>query len=98
LIYARAHDQAVAEDYFSAMSRVEQRLEIAPVSKPEPETEYEVIKVPEPAQLLAWVEQLALPDLCKEERLEIAGSLKRALSLDNASLRPPPQVFATVSL
>ena len=30
LIYARAHDQNVAEDYFAAMARVEQRLAIAP--------------------------------------------------------------------
>jgi site-specific recombinase XerD len=94
LIYARAHDQAVAEDYFAAMSRVEPRLDIAPVSKPEPETEYEVIKVPERAQLLAWVEQLALPELCQEERLEISESLKRALSLDGASMHPPPLMYA----
>ena len=30
MIYARAHDQTVAEDYFAAMERVEQRLEIVP--------------------------------------------------------------------
>ncbi len=94
LIYARAHDQAVAEDYFAAMSRVEQRLEIAPVSKPEPEIEYEVIKVPERAQLLAWVEQLAMPELGQEERLEIVESLKRTLSLDEVSLHPPPISYA----
>jgi Phage integrase family len=94
MIYARAHDQTVAEDYFAAMSRVEQRLEIAPVAEPEPKDEDEVVKVPEPAQLLAWVEQLALPELCQEERLEIAESLKRALSQGLARQHAPPAVFA----
>lgn len=79
MIYARAHDQTVAEDYFAAMQRVEQRLEIVP--EPKQETKYEVVNVPPTAQLLAWVEQLALPQLCQEERLEIAESLKQALSV-----------------
>jgi integrase len=30
LIYACAYDQTVADDYFAAMSRVEQRMEISP--------------------------------------------------------------------
>ena len=93
LIYARAHDQTVAEDYFTAMSRVEQRMDIAPAPKPEPETEYEVVKVPESAQLLAWVERLALPELQPKERLEIAESLKRALALNFASQHASPAVF-----
>jgi hypothetical protein len=38
-----AYDQTVAEDYFAAMSRVEQRLEIVPAPIKEPETEYEVV-------------------------------------------------------
>ena len=29
MIYARAHDQTVADDYFAAMARIEQRLEFA---------------------------------------------------------------------
>lgn len=94
LIYARAYDQTVAEDYFAAMSRVEQRMEIAPVPNDEPETGYEVVKVPEPAQLLDWVEQLASPNLCQEERYEIAASLKRALSLNYFFEHAPPAVFA----
>ncbi len=94
MIYARAHDQTVAEDYFTAMSRVEQRLEIAPVAEPEPKTEYEVVKVPEPVQILAWVERLALPELCQEERVEIAASLKHALFQGLARQHAPPAVFA----
>ena len=30
MVYARVHDQTVADDYYSAMERVEQRLQIAP--------------------------------------------------------------------
>jgi site-specific recombinase XerD len=30
MVYARVHDQTVAEDYYAAMERVEQRLEISP--------------------------------------------------------------------
>jgi site-specific recombinase XerD len=48
MIYARAHDQTVAEDYFAAMERVEQRLEIVPESKQE--TKDEVVKVQERTQ------------------------------------------------
>lgn len=33
IIYAKAHDQTVADDYFAAMQRVEQRLEIVPSEK-----------------------------------------------------------------
>ena len=28
MIYARAHDQTVADDYFAAMEKVEQRMQI----------------------------------------------------------------------
>ena len=94
MIYARAYDQTVAEDYFAAMSRVEQRLEIAPAPEQEPETEDEVVKVPERAQLLAWVERLALPELCQKERVEITERLKQVLSLNHAGGHSPPVAFA----
>jgi len=95
LIYARAYDQTVAEDYFAAMSRVEQRLEIAPLpAKPEPNSEYEVVKVQEPAELLALVERLTQPKLCQKERLEIASHLKQALSLNLTRQNAPPVSFA----
>jgi len=92
MIYARAHDQNVAEDYFAAMQRVEQRLDIAPEEKQE--TSDEVVNVLPIAQLLFWVERLALPELCQQERLEIADSLKQALSLNIASQHAPPVVLA----
>jgi hypothetical protein len=80
------------------MSRVEQRMAIAPVPKTEPETEYEVVNVPESAQLLAWVERLALSELPTTERVEIAASLKQALSLNFARQHAPPMGYAAQSL
>lgn len=98
LIYARAHDQTVADDYFTAMQRVEQRLEIVPPeSKQETRvgTTDEIDKEPKTTQLLVWVERLALPELCQRERLEIAEQLKHALSPAFASqLSPPMMVVA----
>jgi hypothetical protein len=88
MIYARVHDQTVADDYFAAMQRVEQRLDLAPIPAPpdvKEETISEVVKVQENSQLLAWVEILAQGELCAVERLEIASQLKQALSIQQYS-------------
>jgi hypothetical protein len=74
MVYARAHDQTVAEDYFAAMERVEQRLEI--VTEPKQETEYEVVKVQGSEKLTQLIERLELPELCFEERLDITLQLR----------------------
>jgi site-specific recombinase XerD len=72
MVYARAHDQTVAEDYFAAMERVEQRLEIVPAKQ----KDIEVVKVQEPAKVLQLIEQLEIPELCFEERLDITLQLR----------------------
>jgi len=97
MIYARAYDQAVADDYFSAMSRVEQRMEIGPAPKPEEETtpKDEVVNEQENEKIVTWLEQLALPELCQDERLEIVDQLKRALALNLARQHAPPLTLAT---
>ena len=92
MIYARAHDQNVADDYFAAMSRVEQRLDLVP--EPVQETKDEVVNVLPAKQLLAWAERLPLPELCQQERLEIAESLKQILSLSYAVQHSPPMAYA----
>ncbi len=93
MIYARAYDQTVADDYFAAMSRVEERMEIAPLPKPTGETnqEYKIVKDLEKTQIVTWLERLALPELCHEERLEIVEHLKYALSLTLTRQHAPPQ-------
>lgn len=85
MIYARAHDQTVAEDYFTAMQRVEQRLEIVP--KPEQETGKQDVKVQllssnplKPIQVFQLIERLEIPQLCFEERCGIAVQLRVAFS------------------
>lgn len=82
MIYARAHDQTVADDYFAAMQRVEQRLEIVPVK----EEDMGDVKVQKVFQL---IEQLETPELCYEERLGIAGQLRQALDIVHE--HPPPE-------
>ena len=74
MIYARAHDQTVAEDYFSAMQRVEERLDI--VQPKREESVVEVTPSPEYAQALALAEELALPELSLDGRLAIAQRLR----------------------
>jgi len=74
MIYARAHEQTIAEDYFVAMERVEQRLEIVP--EPKQEIEDEVVKVQEPTKVIQLIERLETPDLCIEERLDITLQLR----------------------
>jgi site-specific recombinase XerD len=76
-VYARIHDQTVAEDYFAAMSRVEQRLDIVPGHD-----------VEEGRQVLVWIMRLALPELGYGERLEIAAQLKQALGVNLACKEP----------
>jgi len=59
--------------------------------------EYEVVKEQENPQLAIWLERLALPELCQEERLEIVDQLKHALSLTlNRQNAPPVMVIATL--
>jgi hypothetical protein len=87
MVYARAHDQTIAEDYFAAMQRVEERLNILPESKPH--TEYEVVKVQEPTKLCQLIQQLELPELCFEERFGIASQLREALGL--VQIHAPPE-------
>jgi integrase len=92
MIYARVLDPTLAEDYFKAMERVEQRLQIGPKQEPVPENE--VVNVLPPSQLLAWAERLALPELDQQERVELAENLKRALSLHLTSQLSPPTAYA----
>ena len=47
------------------------------------------IKVQPDARVFDWIERLALSELCQEERLEIAGQLKRALVSGYASQASP---------
>jgi len=85
MVYARAHDQTVADDYFAAMQRVEQRLEIVPSKQ---EENIEDVKVQEPTKLFQLIERLEMPKLCYEERLGIASQLHEMFSKINEHAPP----------
>lgn len=78
MVYARAHDQTVAEDYFSAMERIEQRLEIVPVGQILGDVKVQVVQL---------IERLELPELCYEERLKIASQLRQVLNTPTAFVK-----------
>ena len=92
MLYARAHDQTVADDYFNAMQRVELRLDVAP-AEPEAEEIPNTDAAPEHTQVFIWLEQLAQPELDFPARLEIAAGLRRALAITLAH-SPPMAVLA----
>jgi hypothetical protein len=64
----QAHDQTVADDYFQAMQRVEQRLDILPMQ----EKKDEVVKV----QVMQIIEKLETPELRFEERALLVHQLR----------------------
>lgn len=75
MIYARAYDQTVEEDYFRAMSSVEKRLDLLD----EPEEKEEPVSEDERGQILALTEKLAQPELSAEARLVIAAQIRLVL-------------------
>lgn len=76
MVYARVHDQTVADDYYMAMERVEQRLDLlGGQEKPGPK-----IDENERGQLLVFAAQLTHPELTLEARLEIAAQMRDLLT------------------
>jgi hypothetical protein len=72
------------------MQRVEERLEILP--EPKQDTEGEVVKVQEPTKVLQLIEQLELPELCYEERLDLTLQLRELFGVVQGL--EPAMVFA----
>jgi hypothetical protein len=88
LTYARAHDQTVADDYFSAMERVEQRLDVIgeKTALPEP------ISMNERGQLLALVDQMSKPEVSLEFCFLVAAKMSRVLRrVDAVALLSAPE-------
>lgn len=86
MVYARAYGQTVAEDYFAAMQRVEQRLEIAPPKQEEPAME--IMPKLKYEQVLALAEELSMHELGLDQRLAIAQRLRELFGKEQ-SLLPP---------
>jgi hypothetical protein len=81
MIYARAHDQTVEDDYFAAMERVEERLDILPRKEEEGIGDVKV-------RVVQVIERLEVPELCLEERLEIVAQLREVLGKFNEHAPP----------
>ena len=85
MVYAYAHDQTVENDYFAAMFRIEQRLELVdqPVNITLP------VSAPERGHLLTLAEQLFAPEMAYETRLEIASHIRNLLMGQEEWIPPP---------
>jgi site-specific recombinase XerC len=104
MIYARAYDQTVEEDYIRAMGSVEQRLELM---GQQPELEISV--TPDAReQILALTMQLSTPVLSADARLGIVAQIRLVLlgeveviplfspNLSEALDHPPPKCVQAV--
>ena len=74
MVYARAYDATVEADYFTAMKRVEERLQLGP------EQPNEKIRDGERSRLLEIIQPLTLPELSFEQRLEMGNQIRALLS------------------
>lgn len=91
MIYARVHDQTVAEDYYAAMDRVEQRLQIAPsAAKADDGEDSEPLDDHDREQLLDLIDQLTNPDLHPEDRIELVERMRRILNHDGLPEKKEP--------
>ncbi len=89
LIYARVHDQTVADDYFSAMVRIEQRLALA-------QTTGEVGEASCRSRLLALLDQLRQPELSAAARLDLVAQVQQMVErlASTATTAPDPSLQA----
>lgn len=86
MVYARVHDQTVANDYYAAMRQVERRLDLLGTQQ---ETNTP-IGDNERTQLLMLTTQLEQPELNLETRLNIAAQMRQVLVCPNLYSLPMP--------
>ena len=84
MIYARVHDRTVADDYYAAMDRIEQRLDVG--LPPQTGPAGESLAGDEREQLLNLVAQLAERDLSARTRLELVEQMRSILNYGPCSL------------
>ena len=78
MVYARVHDRTVAEDYYAAMERIEQRLDVG--TPPEQDHAETPVNGRERAQLLELAARLAKPELGVESRLNLVEQVRQVLN------------------
>jgi integrase/recombinase XerD len=86
MVYAKAYDQTVEADYFAAMHRVEQRLQVAT----EPEPVENPLREDERTQILALAEQLAAPQVEPHTRLDLFNQICCMLGRSQVTQNPTP--------
>jgi integrase/recombinase XerD len=82
MIYARVHDQTVADDYYAAMSQIEKRLDLPGVQ----EEKSAPLHDDERTQLFELTSQLELPDLNLDARLSIVSQMREVLGVGAVNL------------
>jgi integrase len=94
MVYAKAHDQTVEADYFAAMGRIEQRLELVEV----PEEVSKEVSENTRGQLRSLAEQLFMREMTLEARLEIAAQMCGLLGAASPEewIPPPKPILANV--
>jgi hypothetical protein len=75
-IYARVHDRTVADDYFTAMAQVEQRVALSGSSETKPASDTTAAAR---QQLLKLARALAEPRLAAARRLDLVRQLRRVV-------------------
>lgn len=68
--------------FFATMGG-KQRLEIVPIEK---EEDMENAKVQKPEKLFQFIRRMEFPELCYEERLDVAGQLHKMLGMVNKNV------------
>jgi site-specific recombinase XerD len=96
MVYARAYDQTIANDYFHAMLRVEQRLDTSILRQAQDNASLSAGIVPKEdtmgdvkVQVVQLIERLEVPELDYEERVGIAAQLREMVRLEQE--HPPPE-------
>ncbi len=83
MIYARVHDQTVEADYFAAMGRVEQRLQVGPEAEEPPVSEEDRVEI------LTLAEEMANPEVEPEKRQSLFEKIRALLA--RPAVIPPPE-------
>jgi site-specific recombinase XerD len=86
MVYARVHDHTVAEDYYAAMARIENRLALAT----------ETGETDERAYLLELADRLAEPQLDLDTRLDLVAQMRLVLNGPTPELAAPVACVAEV--
>lgn len=94
MVYARVHDQTVADDYYAAMRQVERQVDLVG----EPERNDVTISEDERTRLLGLFSLLEKPDLTLEARLEVIAQMREVLVKDEMTRIELPTMPSRVFL